>query len=80
MNKKLSTASVFQCFNWSVMEVTNHMSQNKYEHAHYSSHFTVFIHYNVHQWKAIGDGHTPWNKGIFLQEDGPSPESQSVKL
>ena len=22
----------------------------------------------------------PWNKGISLQEDGPSPESQSVKL
>ena len=41
LTKQLSTASVFQCFNWSVIEVTNHMSQNKYEHAHYSSHFTV---------------------------------------
>ena len=25
-------------------------------------------------------GCTPWNKGISLQEDGPSQESQSVKL
>ena len=56
------------------------MSQNKYEHAHYSSRFTVLKKSNVQQCKAIGDGHTPWNKGIFLQEDGPSPESQSVKL
>ena len=27
--------------------------------------------------EAIGDGHTPWNKGIFLQEDGPS---QNISL
>ena len=49
-----------------------------------SMHTTVvisqFYTLNVHQWKAIGDGHSPWNKGIFLQEDGPSPESRSVKL
>ena len=25
-------------------------------------------------------GCTPWNKGISLQEDGPCPEPQSVKL
>ena len=41
LNKKLSTASAFQCFNWSVMEVTNHMREHKYQHAQYSNYYKV---------------------------------------